>query len=530
MSKNSDFYVAFFDFEKHKFSFSVSESNDFEKDEDREVVEFEDYEKSITNVDTGRESQFGSLFVNFVDSMLGYMEFLRFIASFSSVLSFSMAKELILQFVKENGSLEEDSSQAKIYRIPKSKQEEFYKLRDALKSSRAAGKKIPEMLLMGLVSVYEHNISLLARLVIERNPKILDAKEMSFTLSDVMSFDDLPSLKNSFIEKEIENIFRDSAEKQIEWFEKRLKIEDIKSNHENMNRLLELFQRRNLIAHSNSIVNDIYLSNVDPVYIKDKNIEKGDYLPVNGRYFTAALELLIEFGVKLTQVCWRKLDPSDTEIADRTLHDFAYELLVRGEYTLACDILEFGRSLRGRRAKDIELMFLVNHANALKLSGHEEKALKVLEKEDWSACSDAFRCCVAAVKGDLEAVVQHMEAINQSNAIRSIDYQEWPVFYHVRESKTFIDCYESIFGEPYQPADKIKTGVFDAFMASTRKSRPEQLASSVCCRRLTSSRRRAAVSKSRSAAASRICFSRSEIWAAGCGRPASLPRRTRHRP
>jgi hypothetical protein len=57
--------------------------------------------------------------------------------------------------------------------------------------------------------------------------------------------------------------------------------------------------------------------------------------------------LVAEFGVKISQVVWRKLSKGETEDADRLLNTFGFELIVRGYYELAFRLLEFGSAIRG---------------------------------------------------------------------------------------------------------------------------------------------------------------------------------------
>jgi len=91
---------------------------------------------------------------------------------------------------------------------------------------------------------------------------------------------------------------------------------------------------------------------------------------------------------------------------------------------------------------------IVNRANAYKLGGNAEVARDILEKEDWSATSLAFKISVAAVLGDEARALQLMSVIGSSGAVDVVDYREWPVFEELRKSRAFKDKFAEIFGVP----------------------------------------------------------------------------------
>ena len=315
------------------------------------------------------------------------------------------------------------------------------------------------MLLMGLVSIYEHHLSLIARIIIDKIPKMLSGKERTITLEELMSCESVELLKMRFVDKEIENIFREGPEKQIDWFESRASIKGIRQNHRNMDELLELFQRRNLFTHCNGIVNEIYISNVSEGYIRKNEINKGDRLSVDARYFEASLDLITEFGVKIIQMAWRKFEENSSDSADVFLLRFCYNLLINGEYRLALLSLEFALQIRGERRDDVRRMFVVNNAIAHALVGSKKESLKILDSEDWSASADNFKCCVAAVRGDVVEVVKLMKRIGKNGSISSTDYQEWPAFYSVRDQMDFQRAFKSVFGISYIPSAVRKNGI-----------------------------------------------------------------------
>jgi hypothetical protein len=160
----------------------------------------------------------------------------------------------------------------------------------------------------------------------------------------------------------------------------------------------------------------------------------------------------------LLQVVWRKTT-EETGRADKAIGDLGYELIARGQYALAVRILEFARGLRNVSSDLRRRMFIVNLANAYKLSKDDAAAVKVLSSEVWSATGNQFKISVAAVKGNLEEVVELMTTLGENSEVGAQEYQEWPVFYTVRDEARFKDTFKNIFGFEYVPSAKRQAGL-----------------------------------------------------------------------
>ena len=174
----------------------------------------------------------------------------------------------------------------------------------------------------------------------------------------------------------------------------------------------------------------------------------------------------MNFGVKLCQVVWRKLKPSESLAADATLGEFGYQLIERGEYKLASRILEFSSSLRGSKDEKRRLMDLVNLANSYKLLGDDEKANAILNGDHWSITSDDFAISIAAVKGDVPLVLKFMRRLSQSGEWDGTELEQWPVFFHVRDDPRFGQEFQKLFGRAYVPMPKTRHKIVENFLQS----------------------------------------------------------------
>lgn len=459
MTKNKYLFVRLYK-QKGSMSFSTSHDGLFPQENDKKVLNILDRKTKIKDIKTGLESEVGSVFVEFTNSMLSYVDFLPVIASFGPAISAQVARTTMNKFLSENSIEVSQEEKFTTYKLLLGKQKSFNDVVETIKNAIDTGSDIPRMLLIGAVSSFENHMAMLARRLIEVYPSIIANKESSMSYKEIMEHDDMISVKSMILEKAIGDAFRGGIEDHARWFEKNLNIDSIKNSYNKWKYLVEIFERRNLFVHAGGVVNKQYMTAISRSKFETKN-NIGDRLDANPKYFENALEVIVGFGTMLFQVAWRKAKSSEKEIADGLLTDFGYNLIVRGKYTLAIEILEFALSLRGDRAELLHRMLTVNLANAHLLAGNAEASDGVLKTLDWSAVSDDFSCCIASIRRDVDAVCAAMRRIGRTGSITAEDYENWPVFLHVRNHHSFISTFERIFRRTYLPAPNKRGSLAD---------------------------------------------------------------------
>jgi hypothetical protein len=230
-----------------------------------------------------------------------------------------------------------------------------------------------------------------------------------------------------------------------------------------LSRLVEIFERRNLFTHTNGVINDRYLKKAEKLKFKGfEKLKRGGELLAGPKYFKQSLEIMCEFGVKLIQVCWRKTEAESADEADELLSDFGFDLIERGYYSLAIKVFEFFVDLKGSKSEERRLRSIVNLANAHKLNGDEKKACKILDQQDLSIVNDTFKVCIASVRGEVEEVVLLMRRLGTGCEFGERAYEEWPVFFHVRDDERFKDAFKEVFAREYVPSPRRRRGIIDA--------------------------------------------------------------------
>ena len=134
---------------------------------------------------------------------------------------------------------------------------------------------------------------------------------------------------------------------------------------------------------------------------------------------------MLEFGLSLIFVLWLKHFKDSREIAYESLNGRTYGLIKDGQFRVAARLLNLALYKQTPGASDrINKMMTINLANAYKKLKDVEKAQEVIAKVDWSAATDDFQICVAAVQGNIERVVELMP---RADVIEKSDFHEWPV-------------------------------------------------------------------------------------------------------
>jgi hypothetical protein len=213
---------------------------------------------------------------------------------------------------------------------------------------------------------------------------------------------------------------------------------------------VEICERRNLFTHTNGVVSRQYLQVCSEHNVRLEDIAAGDQLKISPKYLREAVDIVSELGWKLTQVVWRKLKPAETVRAAQALSRDSFELLQTGRLKLARTMLEFGLSLRRQGDEENGKIMVVNLAIATKLDGDLNGAIKILDKEDWSASSDKFRICVAAVRDDVDQVVSLIPNIADKDIDKN-EFRDWPAFQWMSGEQKFVQAFERKFGEPFMP-------------------------------------------------------------------------------
>lgn len=338
----------------------------------------------------------------------------------------------------------------KIYKVPAVLQSSIVRSFNKSRLTSDAIEIFPQLMLLGLVSQFDAYTGKLLRVAISYRPDIVSKSQKTFPAHEVLQYPDIDTFKNAVIDKEVETFLRKSHDEQFDWLSSTFNIKT-RDRLDSWPEFVEACERRNLFAHSNGIVSEQYRIKCLAAEAEVKQ-ERGDVLDVGPKYLRRKVGVFLEIGIKIAQVISRKINDSDDNInrMDSLLNSISYELILHQHYEEAKKLLDFGcEVLKKHPDATLQNMMIVNRANAYKLSGKLDQAKKIVDAVDWSPFDPSFRISVAAVRDDVDEVVEIMPQLVGRKDFPMTSYRDWPVFTTIREHELFTSAFERLYGQPF---------------------------------------------------------------------------------
>jgi hypothetical protein len=374
----------------------------------------------------------------------------------------------------------EDAPDGEPHRIAFESARDFAELTSTLRTLEElhTNKALPVLarsLFMQMFCEFDAFMGVLLKVIYIKNQDLLKGISREIAVRDLFEYESIEAIKRAMLEKEIETIRRDSYVEQFAGFEKKFQISLRKFDE--WGEFVELSQRRNIFTHNDGMVSDQYLSVCEREGWKfGQRPAVGSTLHVNLDYFGRALRVMSKVGFMLAHTLWSKVFPSELAEMHDSMNDRLYQCLEHKRWKVAAEIGAFALSDPMRKGvSEINLRIrTVNVAIALKFSGREDEANRVLNSLDWSASYRDFKLAIFVLQDKFEEAVKLMRSIGRSGEIlEQSSYYTWPLFHKFRERPEFYSTYHEIYGEPYQtqvPTDGKSTSVSVAEEALAKNS------------------------------------------------------------
>lgn len=333
------------------------------------------------------------------------------------------------------------------YALSDKKLSEFRSLMDRRMEKNKFIRNLPAMLIPALVSHFDAFILRTINDILESKPQIARSIDKTITVQELLEYPSIEVARAAIVDKEINNIMRDSHDKHLKWISEKAGVE-IKPDETLKKAFFELCERRNILIHNDGRVNNTYLEKCEKHGVDISGLNDGDSLTTDAEYLSQAISCIFEMATKISQAVWRKTSPSEIGRADSALNEFTYELICRKKYNLAIRLFEFCRDyIKPWSSEKFRLQNLINHANALRLSGDRDAASSLIKSEDWESRSPQFQLCAQAVLEEFETCSRLLIKHGPSIEIDRMSFVEWPVFIGLREDPEFQMAFEEVFGE-----------------------------------------------------------------------------------
>jgi len=322
---------------------------------------------------------------------------------------------------------------------------EGIRLSKRLKNTKLS-KILIKSLFINLFSEFDKLTGDFISIIYSKRPDLFNTINKEIPLSEVLQMDSLDSLKAQVLDDEIESIRRKSYVDQFKYLEKRFSIKLTK--FETWPLFVEASQRRNLFTHCDGVISQQYLKICNEVGHKgheDNNV--GDQLEIDDKYFYTACLVLTEVGVMLSQTLWRTVLPDEIADADKQLQGLIYDFLEWEDWGVAIRLSKFARNLPKHSDEMARRIIIINNAIALSAIDKKDAAIRLIQKEDWSAMIPDFKLAVSVIEENNEEAIKLMNKIGKKGEIISeLAYHEWPLFKEFRNEDSFLSSYEKIYG------------------------------------------------------------------------------------
>jgi hypothetical protein len=330
--------------------------------------------------------------------------------------------------------------------------QEFSELTGGLDMAHIATRKVPPSFLVALVSQYDFFIRSFFRLVLLAKPESMKGSDQTLKISRLLTFDAIPDAFQWVVEEEIDDVMRGNHPEQFEYLETRF---NVKWQREDSlwRAFIEVTERRNLFVHTDGFVSNQYLEVCRKNNVDTGKISGGGELDVTPDYFRRAYETLLEMGIKVSQIVWRKQFPEQAEESDRSISNTTYDLLMKKRYSLARNLLSFATTHLKNRVHDEEqlLTFKVNLAIALKNLDDKIEFAKCMASEEWHKKPDQFQLAEAVLNERYHDAVTLMRKVG--GGIHKADYRRWPLYEKFRKVPEFKIVFRELFGEEVDSHD-----------------------------------------------------------------------------
>lgn len=185
------FYVCMYKREKDLLGHAVSFENDFNED-------FEDQKNKSDNDAGGGISEIQKIYEMYSNSLMSYIDILPLVASLTPSLGYNIRSNGLLDFLESKSIKSIDHGSRVIFDIPKRYFSDFLDISNSASSAQSVGKQIPKMLIIGIVSSYEHHLSLIIREILRKNPSRLESSERQVSVKDVFDSGDISSFRTGY--------------------------------------------------------------------------------------------------------------------------------------------------------------------------------------------------------------------------------------------------------------------------------------------------------------------------------------------
>ncbi|WP_143012334.1 hypothetical protein [Methylobacterium phyllostachyos] len=223
----------------------------------------------------------------------------------------------------------------------------------------------------------------------------------------------------------------------------------------------EIFERRNLCAHTDLVVSKRYITNCLKYGLKEDEIQKIDKkINVDPKYLSETTAIIVEYGIIISHIIWRAIFKSDEEqiaAADKLLLAHAAMISRSGRHELAERLLFLGYCKFKPSSDLLKREMIIGRAKALIMLDKLDDAQKIINEHDWTSSNTRMRIYRQAILGEEAGIEDLIKISKMENSITLDEYASSPAFSNLSLSPTFSSMLRSVFGAADQAGADLKS-------------------------------------------------------------------------
>ena len=351
------------------------------------------------------------------------------------LIEMAMATGLVIGPTAKSADKIDTSDTADIYGLNEAQFADLLKRNRRFGIARKGFERFPSATFLSVVATFDTLIVDVMAKMLRLQSEWLEKSERSLSVSRLAKANSIEELINEQIAEELYQFSRGSHSEQASYIRRNFGI-DIPKHWKRWPDYIEIFERRNLVAHGEANFNARYASICTREGHKGSDKLIGEEVRLSKSYLNQSLEVLMEFAVLLSFSLFRKFVAEKEEEAFTNLNEAAFKLIQHQQYVVAERICAYALSLEKTKiTEEARLMLLVNRASALRHIGMHEDAKRLLDENDWSATSDIFKVCVSSVRGDVDQFVSLLAPLKSAGKLDSYSILNWPCFSFMMEDE-----------------------------------------------------------------------------------------------
>ena len=233
---------------------------------------------------------------------------------------------------------------------------------------------------------------------------------------------------------------RDEAEKKCKGGWKK-RIQNLQSlgvelgpASEQLDELLEITQRRNLLVHNDGVIDSSFMKNIPERYRQEKNWKPGQMLLVSTQYLFRAFDVICLFGCILHQNAWRKWAGTNLRKANRKLVDIIYMALKQKRYALVCQVADYSARIHLPR-KTVQLV-KINQAIAFRETENELRLQETIAELNRLDPGYSVQVSISVLRQDYKTTQFLLTRAAFKKQLKYLS-KEWPLFEPIRDEPWF---------------------------------------------------------------------------------------------